>query len=393
MVAIDDVRLVVVEQEVVESGDVGSGNNAIAVDVARHSGGSIGLNACANLVNSHTVVGLECEQSDFLVAFFIVAFLDGDAVHTQSTIVNLAHAVGRQLPVFCHSLEHVAVAKLTHVDLATIAATMHVGLHIGEEVTVVESELSHAVGSNRCLVKLLRYVFKAVDDCAVNIVEHWIAIETVDIEILAAIHGLIIGAKQYIFALICVIIITIFCMIIPNTYQVYWNTSADALISRLVKERDRFWTDERKAKAKNIGLTEQEVVTLASIVEEETSKSDELTVVAGLYMNRLKRKMPLQADPTVIFALGGERPKRVLKKHLEVDSPYNTYKYPGLPPAPIRFVSTRSIDAVLNYSKHNYLYMCAKEDFSGYHNFTASLSQHNANAARYQRALRNAGIR
>ncbi len=186
---------------------------------------------------------------------------------------------------------------------------------------------------------------------------------------------------------------TIFCMIIPNTYQVYWNTSADALISRLVKERDRFWTDERKAKAKNIGLTEQEVVTLASIVEEETSKSDELTVVAGLYMNRLKRKMPLQADPTVIFALGGERPKRVLKKHLEVDSPYNTYKYPGLPPAPIRFVSTRSIDAVLNYSKHNYLYMCAKEDFSGYHNFTASLSQHNANAARYQRALRNAGIR
>lgn len=186
---------------------------------------------------------------------------------------------------------------------------------------------------------------------------------------------------------------TVFCMIIPNTYEFYWNTSVDALINRLVKERDRFWNDQRKSKAREIGLTEQQVITLASIVEEETSKSDELAVVAGLYMNRLKRRMPLQADPTVIFALGGERPKRVLKKHLEVDSPYNTYKYPGLPPAPIRFVSTRSIDAVLNYTRHNYLYMCAKEDFSGYHNFTSSLSQHNANAARYQRALRNAGIR
>mgnify|MGYP002523569627 CR=1 FL=1 len=186
---------------------------------------------------------------------------------------------------------------------------------------------------------------------------------------------------------------TIYCMIIPNTYQVYWNTSADALISRLVKERDRFWTDQRKSKAKEIGLSEQQVVTLASIIEEETSKSDELPIVAGLYLNRLKKKMLLQADPTVIFALGGERPKRVLNKHLEVDSPYNTYKYPGLPPAPIRFVSTRSIDAVLNYSKHNYLYMCAKEDFSGYHYFTSSLSQHNANAARYQRALKNAGVR
>jgi len=186
---------------------------------------------------------------------------------------------------------------------------------------------------------------------------------------------------------------TVFCMIIPNTYEVYWNISADALISRLVKERDRFWTDQRKARAREIGLTEQQVVTLASIVEEETAKPDEMPIVAGLYLNRLNRKMPLQADPTVIFALGGERPKRVLKKHLEVDSPYNTYKYPGLPPAPIRFVSTRSIDAVLNHSTHNYLYMCAKEDFSGYHNFTSSLSQHNANAARYQRALKNAGIR
>ena len=186
---------------------------------------------------------------------------------------------------------------------------------------------------------------------------------------------------------------TIFCMIIPNTYEVYWNISADALIKRLIKERDRFWNEQRRSKAASIGLTELEVMTLASIIEEETAKADELATVAGLYMNRLKKKMPLQADPTVIFALGGVRPKRVLKEHLEVNSPYNTYKHTGLPPAPIRFVSTRSIDAVLNYTKHNYLYMCAKEDFSGYHNFATTLSQHNANARRYQRALTQAGIR
>ena len=129
----------------------------------------------------------------------------------------------------------------------------------------------------------------------------------------------------------------VYCMIIPNTYEVYWNISADALISRLVRERDRFWNRERQDKAGSIGLTPQQVTTLASIIEEETAKNDELPIVAGLYMNRLHRNMPLQADPTVVFALGGERPKRVLKVHLEVDSPYNTYRYPGLPPAPIRF--------------------------------------------------------
>lgn len=180
---------------------------------------------------------------------------------------------------------------------------------------------------------------------------------------------------------------TLFCMIIPNTYEVWWNISPKALVLRLIKERDKYWNEQRRSKAAQIGLSIEQVMTLASIIEEETAKADELPIVAGLYMNRLKRKMPLQADPTVIFALGGERPKRVLKKHLEVDSPYNTYKHPGLPPAPIRFVSPHSIDAVLNYAKHNYLYMCAKEDFSGYHNFTSSLSQHNANASRYQRAL------
>lgn len=179
----------------------------------------------------------------------------------------------------------------------------------------------------------------------------------------------------------------VFYLIIPNTYEFYWNVSIDGFIERIIKERDAFWNESRKEKAARIGLSPEEVMTLASIIEEETAKNDELPIVAGLYINRLKRGMLLQADPTVIYALGGERPKRVLKKHLETDSPYNTYKYAGLPPAPIRFVNIKSIDAVLNYSKHNYLYMCAKEDFSGYHNFATNLSVHNLNAARYQRAL------
>ena len=186
---------------------------------------------------------------------------------------------------------------------------------------------------------------------------------------------------------------TVFCMIIPNTYEVWWNITPEALVKRLLQEKDRFWNDDRRQKAARLGMDSNQVMTLASIVEEETAMADELPVVAGLYINRLKRGMPLQADPTVIFALGGERPKRVLNAHLEIDSPYNTYKIQGLPPAPIRFVNISSIDAVLNPASHNYLYMCAKEDFSGYHNFASTLSQHNANAARYRQALNKAGIR
>ena len=186
---------------------------------------------------------------------------------------------------------------------------------------------------------------------------------------------------------------TVFAMIVPNTYQVYWNSSAKTIVVRLAKESERFWNTKRTEKAQLIGMSRLQVVTLASIVEEETSKLNELAVVAGLYMNRLKRGMPLQADPTVIFALGGERPKRVLQTHLNVDSPYNTYRNSGLPPTPIRFVNIASIEAVLNYAHHDYLYMCAKEDFSGYHNFSRTLSQHNVNAARYRRALSANGQR
>jgi UPF0755 protein len=181
-------------------------------------------------------------------------------------------------------------------------------------------------------------------------------------------------------------------MFIPNTYQMFWNTDAKGFVIRMNREYQRFWNEERKSKAKKIGLSPDEVSVLASIVDEETIKNDEKPTVAGLYLNRLKKNMRLQADPTVKFALGDFTIKRVLNGDKEIDSPYNTYKYAGLPPGPIRIPSIKGIDAVLNYESHKYLYMCAREDFSGYHNFATTLSQHNRNAAKYQRELNKRGI-
>lgn len=181
-------------------------------------------------------------------------------------------------------------------------------------------------------------------------------------------------------------------MFIPNTYEMYWTTDAGEFAQRMKKEYDSFWNDSRKEKASAIDLSPAEVITLASIVQSETIKQDELKTVAGLYINRLKKGMLLQADPTIKYAVGDYSLKRVLTKHLEIDSPYNTYKYAGLPPGPIAFPEITSIDAVLNYEKHKYLYMCAKEDFSGYHSFAKTLRQHNRNAEKYRRALDRNGI-
>ncbi len=177
------------------------------------------------------------------------------------------------------------------------------------------------------------------------------------------------------------------CLFIPNTYEVYWDMSIDQFLARMTKEKNRFWNEERQQKAKDIGLTPEEVATLASIVDEETAKNDEKPLVAGLYINRLKCGMLLQADPTVKFACGDFGLQRILHKHLTVDSPYNTYIHEGLPPGPIRIPSIAGIESVLNYTHHNYLYMCAKEDFSGRHNFAVTLREHQNNALRYQREL------
>lgn len=186
---------------------------------------------------------------------------------------------------------------------------------------------------------------------------------------------------------------TITSLFIPNTYEVYWNIPADKLMQRMKREYIAFWTDARLEKAKAIGLTPAEVATLASIVEEETAVSDEYPIVAGLYLNRLHRGIPLQADPTVKFAVGDFTLQRILFEHLEVDSPYNTYKHAGLPPGPLRIPTIKGMDSVLNYMKHNYLYMCAKEDFSGRHNFAATLAEHNRNANRYRAELNRRKIR
>jgi UPF0755 protein len=182
-------------------------------------------------------------------------------------------------------------------------------------------------------------------------------------------------------------------MFLPNTYEMYWTATEDELFERMKREYERFWTPERKAKAEALGLTPQQVAALASIVQGETQMADEKPRVAGVYLNRLKRGMLLQADPTVVFANQDFTIKRVLHRHLEIDSPYNTYKYAGLPPGPINVPTAGSIDAVLDYERHDYLFFCAKEDFSGYHNFATTNAQHARNAEKYRRALSARGIR
>ena len=180
---------------------------------------------------------------------------------------------------------------------------------------------------------------------------------------------------------------TIMAMFIPNTYEVYWTITPEALFARMKKEFDNFWNSERKAKAEVLGMSPVEVSTLAAIVQDEMSIQTESPKIAGLYLNRIKKRMLLQADPTVKFALGDFSIQRVLTADTRIDSPYNTYKYRGLPPGPINLPTIASLDAVLNYEKHDYIYMCAKEDFSGYHRFAKTLSEHNRNARLFQKAL------
>ncbi len=179
----------------------------------------------------------------------------------------------------------------------------------------------------------------------------------------------------------------IIAVFIPNTYELFWNTGPGGLYSRMLREYREFWNSGRLKKAEEIGLTPLEVSTLASIVDEEAAKKDEMPRIAGVYLNRLKRGIPLQADPTVKFALNDFTITRVLKKHLQVDSPYNTYKYRGLPPGPIGCPTIVSIEAVLNAEENDYLFFAAKPDFSGYHNFSRTLTEHNRYASQYQREL------
>jgi UPF0755 protein len=179
----------------------------------------------------------------------------------------------------------------------------------------------------------------------------------------------------------------IISVFIPNTYEFYWNTDAKGLYTRMLREYRLFWNDLRLAKAKEIGLDPKEVATLASIIDDEVVKSEEKPRIAGVYLNRLKMGIPLQADPTIKFALNDNSITRILKKHLLVDSPYNTYKHAGLPPGPIGCATINGIDAVLNAERHDYLYFAARNDFSGFHNFSRTLAEHNRYALLYQKEL------
>jgi UPF0755 protein len=191
---------------------------------------------------------------------------------------------------------------------------------------------------------------------------------------------------------------TVLSIFIPNSYEVFWNTSAEKLRDKLLKEYTKFWTDERIQKAKNQNLTPLQAVSLASIVHKETVKADERPRVAGVYLNRLKIGMPLQADPTVIYAVKKSENnfnkviKRVLNKDLAVDNPYNTYKVQGIPPGPIAMPDVNAIDAVLNPESHDYIYFCASVEKFGYHEFAVTAAQHQENAKKYQQWLNNQNI-
>ncbi|MDQ3050338.1 MAG: endolytic transglycosylase MltG [Bacteroidota bacterium] len=182
-------------------------------------------------------------------------------------------------------------------------------------------------------------------------------------------------------------------LFIPNTYEFYWNTSAKQFIERMTKEYKKFWNESRRMKATNMGLNQTDVSVIASIVEQETQKNDEKPVIAGVYINRFKKGWKLEADPTLVYAAGDFTIQRVLNIHKEIDSPYNTYMNTGLPPGPICLPSIVTLDAVLNYTRHEYMFFCAKDDFSGYHSFAKSYSEHLINARRFQNELNRRKIR
>lgn len=181
-------------------------------------------------------------------------------------------------------------------------------------------------------------------------------------------------------------------LIFPDSYLFYWNTSAKSFIDSMGTNYLSFWNDERRKGAAKLGLNAAEVSVLASIIQQESNRKDEWPVIAGVYLNRLKKNMKLQADPTVKFAVGDNSIRRIKRHHLSVDSPYNTYQNFGLPPGPIAMARKESIDAVLNYQSHSYIYFCARPDQSGYHDFASTYSEHTRNAARYRKNLDARGI-
>ena len=186
---------------------------------------------------------------------------------------------------------------------------------------------------------------------------------------------------------------SILCLFLPNTYEFWWNTNEEQFVKKMATEYEQFWTKERKELAKTTGLNPIEVSIIASIVQQETRKVDEMPVIAGVYLNRQRKNWKLEADPTLVFAAGDFTIQRVLNVHKAIDSPFNTYMYPGIPPGPICIPSLAAIKSVLNYERHDFMFFCAKEDFSGYHSFAKNYNEHLMNARRFQKALDKRNIK
>jgi UPF0755 protein len=269
------------------------------------------------------------------------------------------------------TLEWVAKKKNYHNRIKPGRYRLRDGMSNNQLVNMLRS-------GNQLPVKLVFNSLRTIEDLA-SVISRQIEADSSDIVKLAA-HSEFIESLGFCDA-------TLPALFIPNTYEFFWNTSAEDFYRRMKREYDLFWNKTREARMKSIGLDRLEVITLASIVIEESVKHEEMPVIAGVFLNRLEKGMPLQADPTIKFALGDMTVNRILRAHLRIDSPYNTYIHRGLPPGPIVIPPVQAIDAVLNAGKHDYLYFCAREDFSGYHRFAKTLSEHNRNARLYQNAL------
>jgi len=235
-----------------------------------------------------------------------------------------------------------------------------------------QSELMLSYNSMRTFPKLAGIIAKQIEADSLSLINEFTKISTMD--------SLGFSKEQW------------FGMFIPNSYRFFWNTDARGFVNRMHKEYLRYWNDGRKKKLESMGMSVEELITLASIIQDETARVSDMPRIAGIYMNRLEKGMRLQACPTVIYALGEPRVKRLLNKHLKVKSPYNTYIHRGLPPGPIRIASLQAIEACINYEKHDYLYFSAKEDFSGATVYAKSYGQHLRNARKYQKALNERNI-
>lgn len=328
-----------------------------------------------------------------VVAAVVIAFRYGKAYWSSNTSFEGASQIvcippGSSLDSVAKQLSRVGVLKdeglfLRYAHLKGLSSKRYGGRYEVRQGMTTRSMVNMFAGRRQSAVRLVVPSVRSREEMAGRLSKQlWL-----DSTVLVAALSDSVLALHYGFT-----VETFPAMVVPNTYEVYWDVSLEGLFDRLYREWKAFWNAKRRKLLAHVLLSETEVATLASIVQEEVSFSDEMPRVAGVYINRLRQHIPLKADPTVKFAVGDFALRRILFSHTEVDSPYNTYMYVGLPPGPIIYPEISAIDAVLNYEQHDYFYFCAKDDFSGRHNFSRTGEQHMQYARQYQRALRARGI-